>query len=84
MGLSAGLSDTPSPRTRFLSRIPFAAWISACIAALVCGTLFLAVYLSLEHQRQVLAEERKKLAGVLLAHYVDTARVFLLNDDVPA
>ena len=82
MGLSAGLSDTPSPRTRFLSRIPVAAWISACIAALVCGTLFLAVYLSLEHQRQVLAEERKKLADVLLAHYVDTARVFLLNDDV--
>ena len=82
MGLSAGFSDTPSPRTNLLSRIPFAARISACIAALVCGTLLLAVYVSLEHQTQVLAEERRKLAEVLLAQYVDTARVFLLNDDV--
>jgi adenylate cyclase len=82
MGLSAGFSHTPSPTRRLLSRIPFAARISACIATLVCGTLLLAVYMSLEHQRQVLAEERRKLAEVLLAHYADTARVFLLNDDV--
>jgi adenylate cyclase len=82
MGPSAGSSNTPSPRTKLLFRIPFAARISACIAVLLSGALFLTVYLSLAHQRQVLAEERKKLVEVLLAHYVDTARVFLLNDDL--
>ncbi|HVO83149.1 MAG TPA: adenylate/guanylate cyclase domain-containing protein [Syntrophobacteria bacterium] len=81
MGLSAGFSDTPSPGRKLLSRIPWAARISACIAALVCGTLVLAVHLSLERRRQALAEERGKLAAVLLAQYVDIARVFLLNDD---
>lgn len=78
---SAGFSDTPSPRTKLLCRTAFPVRISAYIAALVCGTLFLGGYLSLEHQRQILAEERRKLAEVLLAHYVDTARVFMLNDD---
>jgi len=82
MGPSAGFSNTPSPRTRLLSRIPVASRIAACLAAFVCGTLFLAVYLPLENQRQLLEEDRRKLAEVVLAHYVDTARVFLLNDDV--
>jgi adenylate cyclase len=82
MGPSASFSDRRSPRTNRLSRIPFVARLSVCITVLVCGTLFLAVYLSLEHQRQVLAEERTKLAEVLLAQYVDTARVFILNDDL--
>ena len=81
MGPSAGSSHAPLPTTKPLSRIPFAARISACVAAVVCGTLLLAAYVSLEHQRQVLVEERQRLAEVLLAHYVDTARVFLLNDD---
>jgi adenylate cyclase len=82
MGSSAGFSDRPSPRTTLLSRIPVAARIAACLAALVCGTLFLAVYLPLENQRQLLEKERRKLAEVVLAHYADTARVFILNDDI--
>jgi hypothetical protein len=82
MGSSAGFSDRPTQRTTLLSRIRLAARNFAFVPALVCGTLFLALYLSLEQQRQVLAEERRKLAEVLLAQYVDTARVFMLNDDL--
>lgn len=82
MASSRGPSDRPSPKRKPGSHVPFPVRISACIAALVCGTLFLAVYLSLEHQRQVLAKERRKLAEVLLAHYVDTARVFIVNEDL--